>query len=178
MDDRKTIIINEIKYWRKHRLLPETYCNFLLSLYTEGEQNQDNDEPRKSIFTSLVFIHLMVAIVVIVLTFLVTHFTVFSEPMQMTFLFVLLAVFMGIIYWFRLVQSLYVHIYIVTATLISFILMVELADFILPGERWFLGLVIVFTCVSWVVIGLKWAYQYLTIAGFSGLILLLIFLFM
>ncbi|KHF31219.1 hypothetical protein LR68_00168 [Anoxybacillus sp. BCO1] len=39
---RKEIIINEIKYWKQTRLLPEQYCDFLLALYTEG--NRDDVE--------------------------------------------------------------------------------------------------------------------------------------
>ncbi|KIQ94791.1 hypothetical protein LH47_01161 [Anoxybacillus thermarum] len=41
---RKEIIINEIKYWKQTRLLPEQYCDFLLALYTEG--NGDDVETR------------------------------------------------------------------------------------------------------------------------------------
>jgi hypothetical protein len=34
--DKKTIIIKEIEQWRRSRLLPEHYCDFLLNLYTEN----------------------------------------------------------------------------------------------------------------------------------------------
>lgn len=33
---RREIIVNEIEYWEKNRLLPEHYCQYLLTLYTEG----------------------------------------------------------------------------------------------------------------------------------------------
>ncbi|MBP3951282.1 hypothetical protein [Bacillus suaedae] len=36
--ERKEIVVNEIKYWKKNKLLPEQYCNFLLTLYTEGDE--------------------------------------------------------------------------------------------------------------------------------------------
>ncbi|ARK29345.1 hypothetical protein [Halalkalibacter krulwichiae] len=35
---RKEIIIREIQYWKKSKLLPDHYCDFLLTLYSEGEQ--------------------------------------------------------------------------------------------------------------------------------------------
>jgi hypothetical protein len=41
-NEKKKIIIQEIYYWKNSRLLPETYCDFLLALYTEG--NQDKEE--------------------------------------------------------------------------------------------------------------------------------------
>ena len=38
MDKEKNrIIIHEIKKWRRSRLIPEQYCDFLLNLYSEGE---------------------------------------------------------------------------------------------------------------------------------------------
>ncbi|MDF2607180.1 MAG: hypothetical protein K0S34_1375 [Bacillales bacterium] len=45
MDDaRKKIIVNEIIYWKQNKLLPETYCNYLLTLYTEGDKNEQDQE--------------------------------------------------------------------------------------------------------------------------------------
>ena len=38
-ETRKKIIIQEIKYWKKSKLLPEKYCDFLLTLYSGGEEN-------------------------------------------------------------------------------------------------------------------------------------------
>ncbi|MBC8079356.1 MAG: hypothetical protein H7X86_03365, partial [Gorillibacterium sp.] len=38
--DKRKIIIHEIEYWRKNRLLPEQYCDFLQNLYREGEESQ------------------------------------------------------------------------------------------------------------------------------------------
>lgn len=40
MDDkRRKIILAEIRSWKKHKLLPEHYCDFLTALYTEGSDN-------------------------------------------------------------------------------------------------------------------------------------------
>jgi hypothetical protein len=40
MDQEKNkIIIHEIRKWRRSRLIPEQYCDFLLNLYGEGEQS-------------------------------------------------------------------------------------------------------------------------------------------
>jgi hypothetical protein len=35
--ERRTLIVNEIEYWRRHKLLPEQYCDFLLNLYRDPE---------------------------------------------------------------------------------------------------------------------------------------------
>lgn len=34
---RKQIILKEIKFWKENWMLPEQYCNNLLSIYSEGE---------------------------------------------------------------------------------------------------------------------------------------------
>lgn len=39
-EQRKITIINEIRYWKDNHLLPEHYCDFLMALYTEGEQDK------------------------------------------------------------------------------------------------------------------------------------------
>lgn len=36
MQQHKEIILSEIEYWRKNRLLPAAYCDFLTRLYSEG----------------------------------------------------------------------------------------------------------------------------------------------
>ncbi|CAG7620146.1 hypothetical protein ACFQI7_05895 [Paenibacillus allorhizosphaerae] len=35
MDDKKKTLIREIEHWRRSKLLPEQYCDFLLNLYLE-----------------------------------------------------------------------------------------------------------------------------------------------
>lgn len=35
-NQRKQIILNEITFWKQNKLLPEHYCDFLSTLYTEG----------------------------------------------------------------------------------------------------------------------------------------------
>ena len=38
---RKRIIISEIKYWKQNKLLPDHYCDFLITLYAQGEDEED-----------------------------------------------------------------------------------------------------------------------------------------
>ncbi|GAA0362701.1 hypothetical protein [Bacillus horti] len=50
MDQKTKVVIQEIKYWKKNKLLPEHYCDFLLALYTEGSENIP-EEKTKLTFT-------------------------------------------------------------------------------------------------------------------------------
>ncbi len=38
---RKRMIISEIKYWKQNKLLPEHYCDFLITLYAQGEDEKE-----------------------------------------------------------------------------------------------------------------------------------------
>lgn len=79
-DAKKKIILNEILFWKQNKLLPEHYCDFLSTLYTEGENYEEQNsvsykqailstQKRKqyAIFVSL----LIVAIMLLVLLFAV-----------------------------------------------------------------------------------------------------------
>lgn len=57
MDEkRKTIIIKEIMTWKENRMLPEQYCDYLLTLYTEGDHpQQSNSKKSKKYFRSNLF---------------------------------------------------------------------------------------------------------------------------
>ena len=39
--NRKEIIVKEIEYWEENRMLPAHYCQYLLTLYTEGKGKEN-----------------------------------------------------------------------------------------------------------------------------------------
>lgn len=43
-NQRKKIILNEILFWKQNKLLPEHYCDFLSTLYTEGEDYEEQED--------------------------------------------------------------------------------------------------------------------------------------
>lgn len=55
---KKEIIINEIEYWEKNRFLPAHYCQYLLTMYTEGQgvdQFKKKINPPKTLILAIVF---------------------------------------------------------------------------------------------------------------------------
>lgn len=53
MNQKTKLIVNEIKHWRKNKLLPEQYCDFLLALYLQGEEDAHHERStQKSIISS------------------------------------------------------------------------------------------------------------------------------
>ena len=41
--NRKQIIISEIKHWKQSKLLPGHYCDFLITLYAQGEDDTEDE---------------------------------------------------------------------------------------------------------------------------------------
>lgn len=75
--ERKEIVIREIKHWRKSKLLPEHYCDFLLTLYMEGEGAEET-----SFFKKFTLIPLIMVYAMFLLTVLIFYFTQFPLLLQ------------------------------------------------------------------------------------------------
>ncbi|GKU79700.1 hypothetical protein [Paenibacillus sp. L3-i20] len=43
--ERRQIIVREIDHWRRSKLLPDQYCDFLLNLYVDPEEQRDSGPP-------------------------------------------------------------------------------------------------------------------------------------
>ncbi|UCZ54515.1 hypothetical protein LGQ02_07065 [Bacillus shivajii] len=180
MDERKKIIVNEIKYWRKNKLLPATYCNFLLQLYSEGTEDvgheRNNKQKRSMLKYIKPFTHSVFLLAMITLTFLVIYFTQFSDTMQITMIsFALIVAILGSAYFHRKGVAV-VHLYVISAAFLSFILTIQLVDKLFPEQPFVLGGTIVGLCTLWIFSGLRWKFQYLFIAGGTGIILFFSFL--
>ena len=79
---RKKIILNEILFWKQNKLLPEQYCDFLMTLYSEGNEIESEEEishknaiKAKEKRNNMLFITLLslVVVVLILLLFLMTE---------------------------------------------------------------------------------------------------------
>jgi|HigsolmetaAR203D_1030402.scaffolds.fasta_scaffold00016_79 hypothetical protein len=83
--DKRAVIIREILYWKKHRLLPEHYCDFLLNLYgNDGEHaataayRTKGSRVRRSLMWALALG------VITIISIFATYFNAFPLPMQIT----------------------------------------------------------------------------------------------
>lgn len=176
MDERKKIIIKEIKYWKDHKLLPSHYCDFLLSLYSEGTISHETDKKSKRSVLLLV-VTSVISFALLLITFLVIYFTDFLFVLQMALLliFSLLAFFFA---WIALKKgiSLY-HFPIFIGALILFITSVEFTTYMFPENPIAIFVTVALTCFLWIGVGYRFNLKYLSISGGTGLILLSIFLF-
>ncbi|MCR8631411.1 hypothetical protein [Paenibacillus radicis (ex Xue et al. 2023)] len=89
MDEKRKILIREIEHWRKSKLLPEHYCDFLLNIYLENSAEKPSSSggflgvSPASIKNSNWKIWIVFFGVIALISFAALNFTAFELPMQM-----------------------------------------------------------------------------------------------
>ncbi|CAG9619341.1 hypothetical protein [Sutcliffiella rhizosphaerae] len=164
---RKETIIQEIEYWKKSRLLPEQYCNYLMALYTEGE------EPirlvKRKIFKQ---VYAILLCLLVPITFLVIYFTEMQVDLQM--LLVTFFVFLSIIGFFVFrEEQLLQHITVTIKAILILILTIKVLDIMeiqMPGTFIFITI----QALIWFLIGYLKKWYYLNIAAILTMVLLVV----
>lgn len=171
-NEKKKIIIQEIYYWKNSRLLPETYCDFLLALYTEG--NQDKEElPSQTLkknqgFTAFHGLICGLLLLLLLATLLVIYFTELSYVLQMSIVGFFLGTSIAVTAYFirkRVFFQVPLSLSFIQLLLIS----LSLVDYLANGDRFWTGTIIVFNCLLWIVMGRMTRVLYLVISGVVGL---------
>ncbi|WP_424474873.1 hypothetical protein [Oceanobacillus kimchii] len=65
--------MNEISYWKEHRLLPERYCDYLLALYSQGGEIKVAEGKRKKHRIAFVYFSLLLVMLVVVSTLFIFY---------------------------------------------------------------------------------------------------------
>lgn len=90
-NQRTRTIINEINYWKEHKLLPEIYCDFLLALYTKGnilDSETTVKQSKRIQFSSI--IQVIIIILTLVLSLITAYNSYIDRFLQQLLLIVLL----------------------------------------------------------------------------------------
>ncbi|RKL68689.1 hypothetical protein CR203_01145 [Salipaludibacillus neizhouensis] len=175
-ESKNDIIINEIKKWQENKLLPETYCRFLLSLYTEGELQEENENRSTAIKAILknsrkVIVSFLIMIVIITILLAIIFFVQFSSVVQLSGLggFLILGIIGARNYNNK--SKPISHLFVVLSTFISFILLIVTVEEFFYDNLFALGTGIVLLCIVWIIVGWRFRYHYLYIAGGTGILL-------
>lgn len=176
--ERKKIIVDEIKYWKKSHLLPEQYCNFLITLYTGGMETGDVKSKQKKVNANqlALLIFTTIGLAIFGLTFLVIYFTDFSILMQMTSVLFLSAVMFALGKRVKKYDARFVHLYILMTALMLFLATIHFVGFIFPDKPGAIMWAVIFTCMAWLVIGKKYNLKYFLFSGAIGLLVVIYFL--
>jgi hypothetical protein len=171
-DDRTNTIVKEIKYWKEHKLLPETQCDFLLALYTQGEDNtiSANKIYRKNTF---LYIQLILLALMVPFSFLVVYFTQFDINLQLSILVLLLGYVIWVSRYFYMRRINYVHLSIIVL-LVLILMTTDHITNILQLNQYVTFTMFFLNFIGWFVLSRKLKYTYLLI---SSIVAFIIFLF-
>ena len=169
-EERTQIIVDEIKYWREHKLLPAVYCDFLIALYTKGEGDHGPKPFRTKRLFSIPII-LMIIVGLLILSFFVIYLGDQSKGLTITLL--------GIIWCFALLMLLFMRKKarqngFFSMSLLAFLLLTLLHSFYigtsLLSGAWLTGLIILLNFFIWLLISYKMRYRWLMFTSLVGLV--------
>lgn len=169
--DKRTMIIQEILYWKKNKLLPEHYCDFLLNLYgsdaTAASSAISPIQDRAGARKGLTWV-LSLGVIAII-SIIGIYFNAFPLPMQITSGCIGVSV--------MLIAGIYLRKRHVPLAYLSLgtgcLLMLWIGEWLLrqhgwDDPLWALGYLII-CCAVWLVLGVYLRLTLLQLSGWLGL---------
>lgn len=169
-ETRRNIIIKEIKYWKHSKLIPETYCDFLLALYTEGDVERFGDEKRRLIRISFM---LLLALGSIFL-FLFIYFTNSFLAMQIIAGMFSIGALIFIARKSSADNKLIAYFLSFLAALLFYLLTIKVINVVFLANTTYIVIVTLFHCLIWLWIGIKWRIHFFTFAALIGFLVLFV----
>ncbi len=175
---RKQIIMNEISFWKKNKLLPEHYCDFLLALYAQGENNGDEQTENfskavlaKKQKTKVILYTIVGLLTAILLASLFVATTAIFIPIILVAIAILSFLYIAI----KLVKnkSVMAPLLFVFSALLLLALSFKVWD-IYFGDNPLLLIGLIFgNCLLWLFSGLLMKLVYFSISGILGILLII-----
>ncbi|MGM8214136.1 hypothetical protein ACLIA0_01050 [Bacillaceae bacterium W0354] len=174
-NERKKIILNEIKHWKQSNLLPTQYCDFLIALYTEGEgldeeKSTFKDKQRGNL---LLYLDIIFLLLLIPFSFYVTYIFDVGILIKIFIFLAIIAILAIHLYFYHKKKSIYIHLPLITLFLITLLGSISVSYTILGESFWVNGIILI-NCIIWVITGIYGKYLYLTLSGFIGIVILAI----
>ncbi|WP_010097024.1 hypothetical protein [Ornithinibacillus scapharcae] len=170
-DERISTIVKEIKYWKEHKLLPEVHCDFLLALYTQGE-DESVDTPVKSRYNFLFYLQLILLVLMVPFSFLVVYFTQFNSILQLSIQVLFIGYAIWVVHYLRKRNHPYVHIPIIV-TLALVLILTDFTSNQLRLNQYLNVFAFMLNFIGWYLLSRKFRYRYLMISSILALAILL-----
>ncbi|MCD7033070.1 hypothetical protein LRR81_02430 [Metabacillus sp. GX 13764] len=153
---RKAIIIQEIIYWKENKLLPSAYCDFLLALYTGGQEASEPEgtaaaKNRTAIRSTLFVTFLPLAFLAGAL--LVIYFTKLPAVLQIAIAGCFFICNAGVIYAARKTRGMVLPLG--TGAALLLLLSMYAASLLMPDSRHAAAAIVLINCILWVLTGIK-----------------------
>lgn len=175
---RKQIIMNEIAFWKKNRLLPEHYCDFLLALYAQGENQEDEqvENSSKAVLANKQKNKIILYIIVGLLTvLLLASMFIVTTAIFIPIILVAIAILSFLYIAIKLVRnkSVMAPLLFVFSSLLLLALSFKIWDVYFGDNPLILIGLIFGNCLLWLFSGLLLKLVYFSISGILGLVLII-----
>lgn len=175
---RKQIIMNEISFWKKNKLLPEHYCDFLLTLYAQGENQEEEqtENASKAVLAKNQKYKVMLYVVVGLLTaILLASLFMLTTAIFIPIILVAAAILSFLYIAIKLVKSksLMAPLLFVFTALLLLGLSFKIWDIYFVEEPLVLIGLIFGNCLLWLFSGLMMKLVYFSISGVLGVLLII-----
>lgn len=170
--DKKEIIISEILLWKENHMLPPHYCDYLLALYTQGEEYSElgrRAKIKQVHMTSALLAFLLLPVAVFIL-----YFTELSFLLQTVILTSFVGSLLLLALFFSKKKVLSPFLFL-GAAIVLLLLSLELNARMFENQPSSLYILLLANCLLWIYTGLKLRLVYFTVSGSLGLIVLLFF---
>ncbi|MFD1926539.1 hypothetical protein ACFSFY_00430 [Sporosarcina siberiensis] len=172
---RKQIIMSEIVYWKQNKLLPEHYCDFLISLYAQGEEESIESIVPQSVIAleknklkrTLILLSVF-ALIASISMFIVSINPLITLGLSATlFLFYLFYAIRSTIKKRQIAPFLYI-----LSAFMLLLLSMKLWSFYFNENSIILIVFLTLNCFSWLIAGKSLKLTYFMISGIAGLLVI------
>lgn len=175
---RKKIILNEILFWKQNKLLPEHYCDFLATLYSEGNDIEEMEEAHHKRAVLPVekrkMLIIAVSIFIGIVALLSVYFTVSYLTLILTVVVVAAAISLFILaFQTAKTNGLLAPVFHVFAAILLFSASIQMYMNYFSGNNIALFSLIATNCIVWLLSGIKMKLLYFTVSGVIGLVVLI-----
>lgn len=178
-NQRKQIIVNEITFWKQNKLLPEHYCDFLMTLYTEGQYSEEQEKQfakeavlKKSVNKMPLYILLLV-VGAATLSYGLFNFTSIPWLMPVITIICALGLMVGAFVVLRKNKVL-APVLQIAAALLIFMASIQVSQAFFTNNDVVLYILLCVNCALWLASGLWLKAVYFVLAGSIGLIFIAI----
>lgn len=179
-EQRKQIIISEIKHWKQSQLLPSHYCDFLITLYAQGDEEAEDVKVSKSVLIQekKSMSRKIIALLLLVVMSSASLFVFVAFPAVTFGLSAAILVFLLFFAMRKAVtkSALLPFTYICSAfLLLAMSFKIWLTYF--EAYPMLLMALLILNCSLWLFVGRLLRQLYFTISGAAGILLIVVFLF-
>lgn len=175
-NQKKKIILNEIAFWKKSKMLPEKYCDYLTMIYTEGnvdhEQLHGNANEAIKAKERNSFKKSMLLIIFIALLSATALFVIPSVLITSIIVGVIALSFMISSFIYTKSRAALAVVLQVSAAIILLALTVRVVTTYFENNNIALYVGLCTNCLFWLLSGLKMKLSYFTFSGILGLVVL------